>query len=119
MSNKMDNFLKELAELGQLQMRAEEENRERINTWWESLDPQTQQDAFYAVVQRIHQGDIEDRGTYRYVLYDVFGWGPEAYGMGMACGYLNVHNMLYRDAIPHTSDATPEPPSSLPPQGSD
>jgi hypothetical protein len=39
--------------------------------------------------------------------------------MGLQCGYMNVHNMLYREPTLHTSDATPEPPSSPPPQGSD
>ena len=117
-SEERDRFLKEMAEIGQLQMKAEEEERHRINVWWNSLDPQTQQDAFYAVVERIHKGDIEDKGTYRYVLYDVFGWGPESYAMGMSCGYMNVHNAIYNqcphckkwpdEALEGTDKATPE-----------
>ena len=117
-SEEKGKLLKELAGLGQLQMKAEEEERHRINVWWNSLDPQTQQDAFYAVVERIHKGDIEDKGTYRYVLYDVFGWGPESYAMGMGCGYMNLHNAIYNqcrhcrkwpdEALEGNDNATPE-----------
>jgi hypothetical protein len=30
------------------------------------------------------------------VLYDVFGFGPDAYIIGMDCGYMSIHNLLFR-----------------------
>lgn len=75
---------------------------ERINeieneseTYWNSLTKEQQLKAFCAVVRRIHKGDIEDRGTYRYVLYQVFGFGPEAYAPAQLSGYLTIHNALF------------------------
>ena len=63
--------------------------------WWESLSQEEQMKAFYSVVKRIVQGELEDKGSYRYVLYDVFGFGPESYGMGMNCGYMALHNAIF------------------------
>jgi hypothetical protein len=51
--------------------------------------------AFYSVVKRIHKGEVEDRTTFRGVLYDVFGFGPDAYLVGMDCNYMEIHNLLY------------------------
>lgn len=68
---------------------------EESETYWNSLSKQDQLKAFCAVVRRIHKGDIEDRGTYRYVLYQVFGFGGEAYVPAQLSGYLNIHNALF------------------------
>ena len=62
--------------------------------WWDSLSQEEQMKAFYSVVKRICKGELDDKGSYRYVLYDVFGFGPESYGMGMNCGYMELHNCL-------------------------
>jgi hypothetical protein len=50
--------------------------------------------AFSSVVKRIVKGDIKDSGTYRYVLYDVFGFDVDSYIVGMECGYMNLHNSI-------------------------
>jgi hypothetical protein len=67
---------------------------DEANTWWEDLSYDDKLRAFYSVVQRIHDGDITQQGSYRYVLYDVFGFGPDAYGLGMECGYMSLHNSI-------------------------
>ena len=64
---------------------------------WNALSKEDQLAYFYAVCSRIHKGDLVENGTYRYVLYDVFGFGPEAYAVGMFCGYFDMHNAFYRD----------------------
>ena len=64
------------------------------DAWWNGLTEKERQDAFYAVCKRIYQGDIVDQGSYRYVIYDVFGFGPEMYGAGMDCGYMAIHNSI-------------------------
>ena len=63
--------------------------------WWNGLTEKEREDAFYAVVKRIHQAEIVDRGSYRYALYDVFGFGAGMYAMGMECGYMTLHNCIY------------------------
>jgi len=73
---------------------AKEKQEARINAKWEAMSPDDQQDMFYAVVQRIVEGELVDKGSYRYVLYDTFGWGPEAYWMGMDCGFMELHNSI-------------------------
>ena len=47
--------------------------------FWNSLTDQQRLDVFCAVSRRIFRGEVEEQGSYRYVLYTVFGFGPEAY----------------------------------------
>jgi hypothetical protein len=63
--------------------------------YWNSLTKEQQLDAFCAVVRRIHKGDIEEKGSYRYVLYQVFGFGPESYVQAQNAGYLSIHNAIF------------------------
>ena len=41
-----------------------------------------------------YEGDVRDKGTYRYVLYDVFGFDMDSYVLGMNCGYMSIHNAI-------------------------
>ena len=68
---------------------------ERQEEYWNSLTKEQQLDAFCAVVRRIYQGEIENRRSYRGVLYDVFGFGPEAYLQAQVAGYLMIHNAIF------------------------
>lgn len=63
--------------------------------YWNSLSKQDQLKAFCAVSRRIYKGEIEERGSYRYVLYQVFGFGPEAYAQAQMSGYLSIHNAIF------------------------
>lgn len=69
----------------------------QANAYWDSLPYEQKLFAFYSVCKRIHEGDIEDQGSYRYVLYDVFGFDLDAYIVGMECGYLDIHNSIIVD----------------------
>tara|TARA_B110000285_G_scaffold71230_1_gene82043 strand:+ start:2888 stop:3031 length:144 start_codon:yes stop_codon:yes gene_type:complete len=40
---------------------------------------------------------IKDQGSYRYALYNVFGFAPNMYTQGMHCGYFDLHNALVID----------------------
>jgi hypothetical protein len=62
---------------------------------WNALSKQDQLDYFCAVTRRIYQAEILDQGTYRWALYDVFGFGPEAYAPAQLAGYLDIHNCIY------------------------
>ena len=62
--------------------------------YWNSLTKEQQLDVFCAVVRRICQGELDDKGTYRYVLYDIFKFGPESYGAAQMAGFLDLHNQI-------------------------
>ena len=67
------------------------------DTFWDNLSYDDKCNAFHAVVQRIYDGEIKVQGSYRYVLYDIFGFGPDMYGRGMNCGYMALHNSIMDD----------------------
>ena len=69
--------------------------------YWNSLTKEQQLQAFCAVSRRIYKGEIEDKGTYRWVLYDVFGFGPEAYAPAQLAGYLAIHNAIFSASHEH------------------
>ena len=87
--------LDELSRLGEELESAQKQYDIENDYWWEGLSQKQKEDAFYAVVKRIVQGELRDRGSYRYVLYDVFGFGPGYYGVGMTCGFMELHNSIY------------------------
>lgn len=62
--------------------------------YWNSLSKEQQLMAFCAVARRIFEGEIKHKGTYRYVLYNVFGFGPESYVQAQDAGYLAIHNAI-------------------------
>lgn len=62
--------------------------------YWNSLSKDDQLKVFCAVSRRIHQGELVDKGSYRHVLYGVFGFGPEAYASAQCAGYLDIHNAI-------------------------
>ena len=45
-----------------------EETMREDNDWWESLSYEDKLKAFRSVCRRIYEGDVEKRGSYRYVL---------------------------------------------------
>ena len=73
---------------------ASEAYRIDADIFWEDLSEEEKLYAFYSVCQRIYKGDVEQRGSYRYVLYDVFNFGPESYMLGLECNYMELHNLL-------------------------
>lgn len=72
-----------------------EQLEQEQEAYWNSLSKHEQLKAFCAVVRRIYKADLEDKGSYRYALYNVFGFGPEAYGQAQLAGYLALHNSIY------------------------
>ena len=95
MSEDRKKALTELTELSQLFEEIERNYDEDANTWWEKLSEDERHLAFYSVVKRLVKGELRDRGTYRYVLYDVFGFDESSYVMGMNCGFMELHNSIY------------------------
>lgn len=71
--------------------------------WWNALPYEERLRAFRSVCRRIQQGDVVERGSYRHVLYEVFGFDADAYVDGMDCGYMDIHNLIARghEEVPH------------------
>ena len=90
-----EDFLRTLSKFGEEYEQARLKYEAENETWWNSLTEREREDAFYAVVKRLHKGEIVDRGTYRYILYDVFGFDAGMYGAGMDCGFMDLHNSIY------------------------
>ena len=86
-----------LTELGELQEDIEKQTEREMDEWWNAMSKDDQMKAFYSVVKRLVDGELEQKGSYRYVLYDVFGFGPESYMLGMMCGFMALHNSIERD----------------------
>lgn len=95
MSNDKEESLQNLTDFGKAWQEAKKEYEAENDAWWNNLSETEREDAFYAVVKRIYQADIVDNGTYRYALYDVFGFDMGMYGRGMDCGYMELHNAIY------------------------
>lgn len=92
---KREAALTALAELGEEMERGRKLYEHDNDTWWNGLSEKEREDAFYAVVKRMYRAEVQDRGTYRYALYDVFGFNPGMYGAGMDCGYMALHNIVF------------------------
>lgn len=65
--------------------------------FWNSLTKEQQLAAFCCVVRRLYKGELVDQGTYSYLLFDVFGFGPEAYDKARDTGFLELHNIIYQN----------------------
>ena len=65
-----------------------------VDAWWETLPIEDRKRAFYAVVKRIHDNELVKQASYRYILYDVFGFDSSMYAVGMDCGFMSLHNAI-------------------------
>ena len=98
MQDKMGEFLsasEELRKAFAVQKALDDTN---AGFFWDSLSYEDKCNAFHAVVSRICEGEIKVKGSYRYVLYDIFGFEPDMYTRGMDCGYMALHNSIMDDA---------------------
>ena len=97
MNEKLDEFHK----LSQAVTKIYEENRNKndkdAERFWDSLSYEDKCNAFHSVVSKIFEGEIKVQGSYRYVLYDVFKFGPDMYTRGMDCGFMALHNSIMND----------------------
>lgn len=95
MTDKYTELGKSLQELANIQREGAKNYEAEVDALWEATPYEDKLKYFYAIVKRIHKAEILDQGTYRYALYDVFGFGPEAYGLGMDCGFMSLHNSVF------------------------
>ena len=93
MDNKK-NLLQTLSDIGQEMEKSQLEYEAKNDTWWNELSEEEREDAFYAVIKRLHKAEVKDKGSYRHALYDVFGFDGGMYAQGMECGYMEIHNII-------------------------
>lgn len=86
-----------LSDLSEIQEDIERQTEADMDLWWNGLSKDDQMKAFYSVVKRLVDGELTQKGSYRYVLYEVFGFGAESYMLGMMCGFMALHNSIKRD----------------------
>ena len=94
MKSNQNDLLDSLDEIQQVFELSRVKREFEVEDWWQSLSIEDRERAFYAVCKRLYQGEIIDQGSYRYVLYDVFGFDPGMYVDGMNCGFMNIHNAI-------------------------
>jgi len=94
MDNKEDN-LQLLHDSSSPFIKAMKEIEDDSEKFWYTMSKEDQLKVFCAVVRRIHKAELEDRRSYRGALYNVFGFGPEAYAQAQMSGYLDIHNAIY------------------------
>ena len=82
-------------ELSNSFQRWEQELEEDHDKFWNGLSEDDQLKAFCSVMRRLHKAEIEEHGTYRYTLYDVFGFGHESYVEAQVSGFLAIHNAIW------------------------
>jgi hypothetical protein len=73
----------------------ERDLEEDHSKFWNSLSKDDQLKAFCSVMRLLYKAEIEERGSYRYTLYDIFGFGPESYGQAQVSGFLAIHNAIW------------------------
>jgi hypothetical protein len=85
---------KEFSEAFNSAMKKIEEDQEKF---WSSLSKEDQIKAFCCVSRRLFEGEIKNPRSYRGILYDIFGFGPEAYAQAQCAGFLAIHNSIMTD----------------------
>lgn len=87
-------FKSALEKLGTIMQEEENAFGKEANDWWAKLPYEERLKAFFCVMERVVKGELEENGSYRYILYDIFEFGPESYGIGMSCGFMDLHNSI-------------------------
>ena len=94
--NKKEELSKILHESGQEITKAFDSYQNVCRSFYSGLEPEEQLMAFCAIVEKLCQGELDENRSYRGILYETFGWGPEAYSAAQHAGFLGLHNSIYR-----------------------
>jgi hypothetical protein len=77
-----------------LEEEAREQYTQKAKEYFESLETDNQLLLFFYITNLIFENYFEDSGSYRSLLYDKFGFGPEAYSLGCDSGMFSLHNSI-------------------------
>jgi len=84
----------EFNELLKIEQQVKEQYSLKAKEYFDSLETDNQLMMFFYITNLIFKNYFEDRGSYRGLLYDKFGFGPEAYSLGLDSGMFAVHNSI-------------------------
>jgi hypothetical protein len=80
----------ELIALRQAWRKAELQQRAEDDAWWDSLSYDQRAQAFRQICKLMHRAEVQDKGTYRWAIYDIFNL---EYGDGLD-HYMELHNLI-------------------------
>ena len=84
----------EYKEYLELEEKALKEYKQKAKEYFESLETDNQLLLFFHITNIIFENYFNDNGSYRGLLYDKFGFGPEAYSLGCDSGMFALHNAI-------------------------
>ena len=84
----------EYKEFLEIEEKALVEYKQKAKEYFQSLEIQNQHLLFFHVTNTIFQNYFKDKGSYRGLLYDKFGFGPESYSLGLDSGMFSIHNSI-------------------------
>jgi hypothetical protein len=93
---KKQEVMTTLHESGNEFAKAMDAYQQMANSYYSSLEPEEQLWAFCSIVEKLCKGELDEHRSYRGILYDTFGWGPEAYAAAQCAGFLGLHNSIYK-----------------------
>lgn len=71
-----------------------EQYKQMAKECFDSLNTDNQLLLFFYFTNVIFENYFKDNGSYRGLLYDKFGFGPEAYSLGCDSGMFTLHNAI-------------------------
>ena len=81
-------------ELLKIQEEALEQYEQKAKEYYDSFGMDNQLLLFFYITNVIFKNYFKDNGSYRGLLYNKFGFGPEAYSLGMDSGMFALHNSI-------------------------
>ena len=81
-------------ELLKIQEEALEQYTQKAKEYFESLETDNQLLLFFHITHTIFENYFKYNSSYRGLLYDKLGFGPEAYALGMDSGMFALHNAI-------------------------
>jgi len=81
-------------ELLKIEEEALEQYKQKAKEYFDSLETDDQLLLFFHITNVIFENYFKDNGSYRSLLYDKFGFSPEAYSLGMNSGMFSLHNSI-------------------------
>ena len=84
----------EYKEFLKIQEEALEQYKQKAKEYFQSLEMNNQLLLFFHITNTIYANYFQDNSSYRGLLYDKFGFGPESYSIGMDSGMFAVHNAI-------------------------
>ena len=97
MNEKLDEYIRSSEQRSKVYEEARRQNDADAELFWSRLTYTDKCNACHNVVAKIFEGEIKVKGSYRYVLYDIFKFGPDMYRRGVYCVFMDIHNSIMND----------------------